>query len=791
MRSLGSSRSRFSGSSIVPRIIDVAEGDEYSIVEPGLEGHYKFIRMNNNKSMVLREVETNDERVVSYDQFALMRGRGSARRIVRDGVATNTDAFGPFHLLDGDDPKVGIKERKRRQQMRKQMTRARTLYYYMRRFDSQPAPSTYAPKLRRFLKDTSDEAHKYGFDWMPSTNVMRIALRTHGKPGNRNLGNIFANSYRHKKSHWPDWVDKLMQETVIYYWRPNVRMDTAESYFIDLFNERRNTHGVPDLKIPGRSTIRGWLNKSETKELFAAKWGKRNAHKRFVGTVESIKAVRPLEYVMIDHTKTDLWLRITDAAGNVVGIRRAYLVYAIDVYSHMVLGAYLTFEEPSVHSLMKCIKEVSRPKTELEEEFGEAKGATDGWGKVGTYIIDNGLEGIGVSLQTVLEAVGIDVIFAALRTPEHKAHVERMFGATNGLWHQLPGGAQGGKDKRKLSEDDARDAAVYTLPQAMRKLCRYIVTCYHVEKSSGIGIAPARKWSLGLRKFGRPTVDDVNTLDRILGKYKRCLLTTHGIRVFVERFHDTYEVTALIADMISFEKKREGRGLGQTATIWVSVFYDPMDCSFVNVLNEATGALVRLSNVFPDSTQGLAWSLAKELRHFAEEENLAYHSDEERARARRALFDHLEQTGKEDPKSSSRASRKYHAESLTLAAGNQVIEAEVLPSASGLNGIATTLPVSLRRDHGLAPKGDVRGGKKALDAAARTREKKKAEKQRLQEMAERAATEEADLSVRKPIIEITGPENQSVESGDATNAGTVTDIQSYMARRAADRSRRY
>lgn len=774
----------------MPRTIDVAEGDEYMIVEPGLDGHYRFTRRNNNGWIVLREIETQDEKVVSYEQFARMRGRGSAKRTVRNGVTTNTDAFGPFHFLDADDPKVGIKERKRRAQMRKQMKRARTLYFYMRRFDNQPYPSTYAPKLSSFMNDTSKEAASYGFDWMPSNSTMRIALRTHGTAGNRHVGNIFANSFKHKETRWADWIEELKKDTVIYYWQPLVRIDTAVDFFISRFEEECKAKGLK-VQRPSDSTIRDWINKSETKELFARKFSMREAHKRFVGTVDSIKAVRPLEYVMIDHTKVDLWLLIVDAEGNVIGRRRAYLVYAIDVYSHVVLGAYLTFEAPSVHTLMKCIKEVSRPKTEWEEEFGEAKGATDGWGKVGTFIIDNGLEGIGVSLQTVLEAVGTDVIFAALRTPEHKAHVERMFGITNGLWHQLPGGAPGGKNKNKRGDDDPSTAAVYTLPQATRKLRQHIVTCYHVEKSSGIGMAPARKWSLGIRKFGRPTIDDVTAFDRIVGQYKRALLTTNGIRVWGERFHDSADVTALIADMIYLEKKRDKRERGQTAVIWVSTFLDPMDCSFINVLNEATGQMVRLPNIFPQSTLGLSWALAKELRHFAEQENLEYHDEVQRADARRALYKHFEETARDKPASSNRSSQKYYRESLTLAAGDTVLEAEVAPSSNGRNGIATTIPASLRRDHGLAPKGDVRGGQKALKAAARTREKKKADQLRLEEKAVGSVAPDFECRPPKPIIDIS-PASRSPAVGDkGVAASNVTDMQSYMAQRAADKTRRY
>jgi hypothetical protein len=51
---------------------------------------------------------------------------------------------------------------------------------------------------------------------------------------------------------------------------------------------------------------------------------------------------------------------------------------------------------PSVYSALLCLRQVVRRKTFLINRFGYHKGATDGWGKPSTVIVDNGWEFVGM-----------------------------------------------------------------------------------------------------------------------------------------------------------------------------------------------------------------------------------------------------------------------------------------------------------------------------------------------------------------------------------------------------------
>ncbi|WJH40570.1 hypothetical protein N7E02_08120 [Aliirhizobium terrae] len=402
------------------------------------------------------------------------------------------------------------------------------------------------------------------------------------------------------------------------------------------------------------------------------------------------------------------------------------MVYAIDVYSKMVLGFFLSLYPPSVYSLMKCIRHTLRPKTELEERFGRYRGATDGWGRASTFILDNGLENIGVSLQTVLEFVGIDIVYASLRTPEHKALVERTFGTTNGLWHQLPGGRPGGKDKRNVPEDDPSDAACYTLAEATRRLSEFIVTILHITTPRG-GVAPARKWENGIRQFGRPTLDDVQVLDRLVGQYGRAVLTTSGITFKTERFHDQALTTILISRHGADGPQTRTAGARANACFARKRFFRPLNCGVLNVLNEATGLLVQLPNIFPETTRDLSFDMSKRLRKFEEEQELSAGSDLERAQNRRNLFQHLEGIFKEGVKPTKKEARLYDTEAWSLSAGSRVEQAEIPPSVSGLGGIPNDAPATVRRNHGQAATGPVRGGQKSTAKGVATRARNRAE----------------------------------------------------------------
>lgn len=78
---------------------------------------------------------------------------------------------------------------------------------------------------------------------------------------------------------------------------------------------------------------------------------------------------RPLEVVQIDHTLADIIL--VDQVER-KPLARPWLTLAIDVTTRVVLGAYVSFDAPSVLSIGLCLDHCVRPKSIRTPESMEA-----------------------------------------------------------------------------------------------------------------------------------------------------------------------------------------------------------------------------------------------------------------------------------------------------------------------------------------------------------------------------------------------------------------------------------
>ncbi len=138
----------------------------------------------------------------------------------------------------------------------------------------------------------------------------------------------------------------------------------------------------PDFAPPLTAVMRNWINDAATPENVARKWGNKVANAKMRATgIPSLVASRILEYVLIDHTPLDVWAKIVDAFGKTVLVARPYLTLAMDLFSRTVIAAIISFEPPSLNSVMACVRQVVRPKDWLVAKYGEHKGATDVWGR--------------------------------------------------------------------------------------------------------------------------------------------------------------------------------------------------------------------------------------------------------------------------------------------------------------------------------------------------------------------------------------------------------------------------
>jgi putative transposase len=421
----------------------------------------------------------------------------------------------------------------------------------------------------------------------------------------------------------------------------------------------------------------------------------------------------------------------------------------------MILGAVLTYEHPSVHSVAECLRHVIRRKDELMERFPmfADKGATDGYGKPLTIIVDNGWEFTGGSLKTSCANASINIIWAPVKVPMFKAYVERLFGTLNqGIWHLLDGGIPLTPKDRSLLELTPDVEAVHDRHRLEDLLWQWIVTIYHVEVHSGIGMAPARKWREGIARKGRAMVRDVRIFDKVVGFTRDCQLSAEGIFYDGERFHDPVVTTQLLNDLAKYGKSRQQRkGVTSTKTVWVMITANPGNADHIHVRNPDTGVQVKLPNWNLSYSRGTPWHVLKKVRAFAKKENLAFHSDAEKAAARVAF---MEAMGHALP--GYRFAQKRKLAPLLdprpdLVPGNAVTLTELQDGQTIIHDLADEASDAERK----SIKGQRRGGKAATEKALKTRARNK--------KAQQVATEAARPS---PADAASAPKKNMVQVGE-------------------------
>jgi putative transposase len=729
---------------------DVKVGDKYAVFLPAYDKPVmvEFRQQLTNGILRFTLYGTDMEIPLPKGEWDVMRSNGRACRIPdvakRGRTAGEIEDIDPLSLLDPDEQNITLKEQAKRRLASTRLQNARTLRRYVLRYDENPAGAGHVG-VRKFIDDNFDDARKAGFTWKPSPGALLSAVKECGLPGERPLTAFLSRTGRHDKSkRWPETTIDLAVAMNSAYWskRETRKVDVISAFF-DAFDKEDDRRAVlrktatergrligPDeeaLVRPSKETLRLWINAGENYWSWRGKYGATSARRRFKGIGRAIEACQPLEYIMIDHTRIDAWAAIYDEDGTKVLVERPWLTLAIDVYSRMILGAVLTYEPPSVYSALLCLRQVVRCKDFLIDKYGYHKGATDGWGAPKTVICDNAWEFVGLSFQVCCEAAGINVIWAPVKTPEFKTYAERAFGILNELvWHRLEEGIPLKPGAMSAMGLKPETKAVHTREWMHDKMWDAIVTIYHLEEHGEKKIIPAKWWRDGLVADGRPTIDDVRELDKLLGRSGQRLLTTSGITFRTHRFHDAGITSELLDRLLrTAPKKRQRRGPHSSGVVPLMCTWDPSDCSFINVYDFALKKHIRLPNVDPEYSKGLSWKTAEKIKKFAHERNLDFQSDREKRAARAAFSRSLQD---ELPYLSYGEARKSAAEldKPQLIAGEYVNEVTIKPGTSETVDIPQVIPARERTGDRIADKGPRRGGKAATRASVKSRADNKA-----------------------------------------------------------------
>ena len=143
------------------------------------------------------------------------------------------------------------------------------------------------------------------------------------------------------------------------------------------------------LDSPSRRTIRQRILRISEEERLRKRGQKEKAKNKFTPKPNSFpNADFPLSVIQIDHTPVDLII-VDNQYRKPIG--RPYLTLAMDVYSRMITGYYLSLDAPSVTSVAMCIARSILPKERLLLDHN-VKGEWAVFGYPNKIHVDNGAD---------------------------------------------------------------------------------------------------------------------------------------------------------------------------------------------------------------------------------------------------------------------------------------------------------------------------------------------------------------------------------------------------------------
>lgn len=282
----------------------------------------------------------------------------------------------------------------------------------------------------------------------------------------------------------------------------------------------------------------------------------------------------PLAVVQIDHTPGDVIL-VDDETRMPLG--KPWITMAIDVYSRLVVGLYVSFETPGALGVGMCVANSLLPK-EVWLHRLDVLGEWPCWGKMRKIYADNGKEFRGNMLKRACEEYGIDLEWRPVRKPNYGGHIERLLGTFSKEIHELPGTTFSNPQQR--GEYPSAEKAALTLGEFERWLLHLVVNIYHKRPHSALGQSPLKMFEDGIyEKTGLPPrfQDERRVKLDFLPYYKRTVQEYGVVLDYIHYYSDVLRpwVHAMEGGSPKNRRRRKFVFKRDPRDISVLFFYDP------------------------------------------------------------------------------------------------------------------------------------------------------------------------------------------------------------------------
>ena len=263
------------------------------------------------------------------------------------------------------------------------------------------------------------------------------------------------------------------------------------------------------LPSPHSNTVRNRLNQIPERTAVRARHGKETADDKYLPTPGSFPhGEYPLAVVQIDHSPADVIL-VDDYYRLPIG--RPLLTVAIDVFTRIVLGFFVSLEAPSSLSVGMCLVQAILPK----EKWLMDRNLPFAWPCYGTPRIvhaDNAREFRGMMLERAAAEHGFGIEWRPVLLPRFGGHIERLMGTVATEMRLLPGATY--SDVLDRGTYDSRATSSMTLSEYEAWLTQWITQVYHLRTHSALGMSPLDKWREAI--VGSATAPAVGLQQRVL-----------------------------------------------------------------------------------------------------------------------------------------------------------------------------------------------------------------------------------------------------------------------------------
>ncbi|MFY9074073.1 Mu transposase C-terminal domain-containing protein [Malaciobacter mytili] len=373
------------------------------------------------------------------------------------------------------------------------------------------------------------------------------------------------------------------------------------------------------VKPPSIASVRRRVKKISEAKLTRRREGKKAAEKHEIILGKYPDGLYPLHVIQIDHTQADV--RIVDDEQRVV-LDRPWITVAIDIYSRMVAGFYVSLETPGFFGIGQTLINTILPKNELLEKYN-LKSQYPICGKFKILHSDQGSDFKSIDLKEICEEYGIDTVFRAPGKARQGGHIERLLGSLSKYIHILYGSTFE-KIDRNRDYDSAKEASM-TLEEFEEWISILIVDTYHNKKHSQLGMTPLQKFEEGVfgtatqpAKGFAPRIENIDELKiNFLPKEKRTV-QRDGIQID----NITYYSEVLNSWIDSYEEIR-GKKIKKKFTI-----RRDRDISYIWFYDERVKTYYKIPYRNPSLPKISIWEYKAAVKHLKQNENRIYNESE-------------------------------------------------------------------------------------------------------------------------------------------------------------------